>query len=62
LIEQAPFAQNENIYLGSKTTHVLVLNPFTGKLIKSYSMDSSFGLQPTPDVIHIGRVGKYQKT
>jgi len=56
LIEQAPFAQNENIYLGSKSTHILVLNPYTGKLIKSYSMDSSFGLKQESDVIHIGRV------
>jgi len=56
LIEQAPFAQNENIYLGSKTTHVLALNPYTGKLIKSYSMESSFGLKSSHDVIHIGRI------
>jgi serine/threonine-protein kinase/endoribonuclease IRE1 len=56
LIEQAPFAQNENIYLGSKTTNILVLNLYTGKLIKSYSMDSSFGFKENSDVIHIGRV------
>lgn len=56
LIEQAPFAQNENIYLGSKTTHVLVLNPYTGKLIKSYSMENSFGFKQDSNVIHIGRV------
>ncbi|ORX44370.1 hypothetical protein BCR36DRAFT_301810 [Piromyces finnis] len=61
LIEQAPFAQNENIYLGSKSTHILVLNPFTGKLIKSYSMDSSFGLKQSSDVIHIGRVGRFKE-
>jgi len=56
LIEQAPFAQNENIYLGSKTTNILVLNLYTGKLIKSYSMDASFGLKQSSDVVHIGRV------
>eukprot|EP00833_Pecoramyces_ruminatium_P015864 jgi/Orpsp1_1/1189896/evm.model.d7180000075309.1 len=56
LVEQAPFAQNENIYLGSKTTNILVLNLYTGKLIKSYSMDSFFGIKQDSDVIHIGRV------